>query len=63
MAELLERGQASASDTELQRSLGISRARLSQLLTDLPERDLVVQDVEGASGSGRARTIYRLALP
>jgi energy-coupling factor transporter ATP-binding protein EcfA2 len=63
MAELLERGQASASDAELQRSLGISRARLSQLLTDLLERELVVQDVEGASGPGRPRTIYRPALP
>jgi hypothetical protein len=32
MAELLERGQASASDAELQRSLGMSRAQEARLL-------------------------------
>lgn len=63
MAELLERGQASASDTDLQKSLGVSRARLSQLLGSLYEKDLVVQEVEGASGPGRPRTVYRPALP
>ncbi len=63
MAELLERGHASASDTDLQKSLGVSRARLSQLLGDLHERDLVVQEVEAASGPGRPRTAYRPALP
>jgi len=62
MAELLERGQASASDTELQQALGVGRARLSQLLGELFERDLVIQDVEGSSGPGRPRTVYRPVL-
>ncbi|MDQ3676329.1 MAG: AAA family ATPase [Actinomycetota bacterium] len=62
MAELLERGQASASDSDLQKSLGISRARLSQLFGDLLERELVVQEIEGASGLGRPRTAYRPVL-
>jgi thymidylate kinase/DNA-binding HxlR family transcriptional regulator len=62
-AELLERGQASASDAGLQRSLGLSRARLNQLLRELLEQDLVVQDVELPSGPGRPRTSYRPALP
>ena len=63
MVELLERGQASASDVDLQKSLGVSRARLSQLLSDLLERELVVADVEGPSGPGRPRTVFRPALP
>ncbi|HWC26107.1 MAG TPA: ATP-binding protein [Solirubrobacteraceae bacterium] len=62
MAELLERGQASASDDAVQRSLGITRARLNQLLRELLDHKLVIQDVEAPSGPGRPRTIYRPAL-
>ena len=48
MAELLERGQASPSDRALQTALGLSRARITQLLRELLEQRLV-------SGGHRAR--------
>ena len=59
MAELLDQGAASPSDLELQTSLGVSRARLTKLLRDLLDRDLVVAGVEKNEGVGRPRTIYR----
>lgn len=62
MAELLDRGQASPSDEELQHSLGVSRARLTQLLRDLFKAGLVVADQDRATGQGRPRTSYRPAL-
>lgn len=63
MAELLERGQASPSDEALQASLGVSRARLTQLLRSLLEHHLVITATERADGPGRPRTVYRPALP
>lgn len=63
MAELLERGQASPSDEDLQRTLGVSRARLNQLFRQLLERGLVRAETERADGPGRPRTVYRPAMP
>lgn len=62
MAELLDRGQASPSDEALQRTLGVSRARLTTLLRELLEKELVVTGSERADGPGRPRTVYRPAL-
>ena len=59
MAELLERGQASPSDRALQTALGLSRARITQLLRELLERGLVSAATERADGPGRPRTVYR----
>ncbi len=59
MAELLDRGQASPSEPELQDSLGLTRARLTQLFHMLQENDLVVTEAEPSSGPGRPRLTYR----
>lgn len=63
MAELLGRGQASPSDELLQKTLGVSRARLNQLFRQLLDRGLVAADTERAEGPGRPRTVYRPVLP
>jgi AAA ATPase-like protein len=63
MAELLDRGQASPSDEDLQRTLGVTRSRLSQLFRQLLDDDLVTTESERASGPGRPRIVYRPALP
>ncbi len=62
MAELLDRDQASPSDAELQDSLGLTRARLTQLFHMLQDNGLVVGEAERSSGPGRPRTIYRPKL-
>ena len=62
MLELLERGQASASDAGLQRSLGVSRPRLSQLLSALEDEELVDVLPERREGPGRPRLVYRPRL-
>jgi len=59
MAELLERGSASPSDEALQRSLGVTRARLTQLLREMFEDGLVVAGHSPITGPGRPRTLYR----
>jgi energy-coupling factor transporter ATP-binding protein EcfA2 len=59
MAELLDRGQASPSDESLQKTLGLSRARLTQLLRELLENKLVSASTERPEGPGRPRTVYR----
>lgn len=59
MAELLGRGQASPSEPELQDSLGLTRARLTQLFHLLQENELVVGEAERSSGPGRPRMTYR----
>lgn len=59
MAELLDRGQGGPSDDELRRSLGLSRPRLTKLLHELLEHDLVTASTERAEGPGRPRTVYR----
>jgi hypothetical protein len=63
MAELLGRGQASASDEALQQTLGVTRARLNQLFRQLLEHGLVTAATERADGPGRPRTVYRPVLP
>ena len=62
MAELLDRGQASPSDDELQATLGLTRARLTHLLRDLQGHGLVKGHSERSAGPGRPKTLYRPAL-
>lgn len=57
--ELLDRGQASASDRELQAVLAVSRARLAQMLRDLLEAEVVEAQSAASTGPGRPRTVYR----
>ena len=59
MAELLDLGQASPSDEALLDRLGLTRARVSTLLQQLLEADLVESTVERSDGPGRPRTVYR----
>jgi energy-coupling factor transporter ATP-binding protein EcfA2 len=63
MAELLDRGQASPSDEDLQRLLGVTRSRLTQLLHKMLDQELVTAESERADGPGRPRVVYRPALP
>jgi hypothetical protein len=63
MAELLDRGQASPSDDDLQRTLGVTRSRLTQLFRLLLADKLVMAESERPDGPGRPRTVYRPALP
>lgn len=62
MTELLDRGQASPSDEALQRSLGISRARLTDNLRKLMEAGLVTASAERRDTPGRPRTLYQPAV-
>lgn len=63
MAELLDRGQASPSDDDVQAALGLTRSRLTHLLRQLLEHQLVVAETDRQASPGRPRTIYRPALP
>lgn len=62
MAELLNRGQASPSDADLQVTLGVTRSRLTQMLRQLLASELVTTETERADGPGRPRVVYRPAL-
>jgi hypothetical protein len=62
MAELLNRGQASPSDADLQVTLGVTRSRLTQMLRQLLASELVTAETERADGPGRPRVVYRPAL-
>jgi DNA-binding MarR family transcriptional regulator len=62
MAELLDLGQASPSDEALLDRLGLTRARVSTLLQQLLEADLVESTAERSDRPGRPRTVYRPAL-
>jgi hypothetical protein len=59
LTEIWNRGPVSASDSELQRSLDLSRARLTQVLTAL-ERGGALRSLRdtGSGGMGRPRTLY-----
>jgi energy-coupling factor transporter ATP-binding protein EcfA2 len=63
LAELLDRGRASPSDVELQESLGVTRARLTQLFNQLKDDGLVVSEPLRGDGPGRPRTVFRPDLP
>jgi hypothetical protein len=59
VAEIWSRGAVSASDADLQRTLGVSRARLTQLLTVLANEGTLVSTSRATSGAiGRPRTLY-----
>ncbi len=62
MAELLDLGQASPSDKALLERIGLTRARVSTLLQQLLDADLVESTVERSDRPGRPRTVYRPAL-
>lgn len=55
--ELLDRGPVSASDNDLQQSLGWTRSRIVQVLKELEARNLVVATT-ASQGRGRPRTLY-----
>lgn len=55
-------GPSSASDERLLRTLGWTRARVSQVLTELRSNDLVEQS-ELSQGLGRPRKVWRLRTP
>jgi len=63
MAELLDRGQASPSDADLQAALGVTRSRLTQILRELLDHQLVTVASEQPDGPGRPKAVYRPALP
>lgn len=59
LAEIWGRGAVSASDEALQRSLGLSRARLVQLLRELERAEILTAFPQPTPGStGRPRTMY-----
>jgi energy-coupling factor transporter ATP-binding protein EcfA2 len=62
MAELLDRDQASPSDEDLQSTLGVGRARLTQMFHQLEAEGLVTSEAARPTGPGRPRTVYRPAL-
>jgi energy-coupling factor transporter ATP-binding protein EcfA2 len=62
MAELLDRDQAGPSDEDLQSTLGVSRARLTQTFHQLEAEGLVTSEAGRPTGPGRPRTVYRPAL-
>jgi hypothetical protein len=61
MAELESLGGASASDEELLRRLGWTRARAAQVLGALAEHELVTATDEKNPAGGRPRRVYRPA--
>jgi DNA-binding MarR family transcriptional regulator len=61
MAELFDLGEASPSDQTLLNRLGLTRARVSTLLQQLLEADLVESSIERSDRPGRPRTVYRPA--
>jgi hypothetical protein len=63
LAVLLEEGQGSSSDEQIQHALGVSRSRLTQLFRELLEAELVTAEtVKPEGGPGRPRTVYRARL-
>jgi len=61
LAEIWNRGAVSASDAELQRSSGVSRSRLTELLRSLAEADVLESYPDPGEGrTGRPRTLYQV---
>jgi len=59
LSEIWGRGALSASDPELQRSLGVTRARLTQLLRSLERADVLISFPQASPGAmGRPKTLY-----
>jgi DNA-binding HxlR family transcriptional regulator len=59
LSEIWARGAVSASDPDLQRSLGVTRARLTQLLRELERAGVVTSFRHVNPGTvGRPRTLY-----
>jgi RecA/RadA recombinase len=57
--EIWGRGALSASDTDLQRGLAVTRARLTQLLRELERADILISFPEAREGGmGRPKTLY-----
>lgn len=57
--EIWGRGALSASDPELQRSLGVTRARLTQLLKRLERAEVLISFRQPSPGAmGRPKTLY-----
>lgn len=57
--EIWGRGALSASDPDLQRSLGVTRARLTQLLRILEHADVLASFPQARAGTmGRPKTLY-----
>jgi hypothetical protein len=61
LAEMWSRGAISASDSDLQRSLGVTRNRLTELLRTLAAADVLVATPEASEGRvGRPKMLYSL---
>jgi hypothetical protein len=59
LAEMWARDAVSASDSDLQRSLGVTRNRLTELLRSLAAADVLVATPESAEGRvGRPKMLY-----
>jgi hypothetical protein len=57
--EIWGRGAVSASDSDLQRQLAVTRARLTQLLRKLERADILISFPEARGGGmGRPKTLY-----
>jgi hypothetical protein len=64
VSELWTRDAVSASDEDLQRSLGVTRNRLTELLRTLTEADVLQAAQEPAEGRvGRPKMLYSVRLP
>ena len=64
ISELWTRDAVSASDEDLQRSLGVTRNRLTELLRTLTEADVLQAGQEPADGRvGRPKMLYSVRLP
>ena len=61
LAEIWDRGPVSASDLALQRSVGVSRSRLTELLRALTAARVLESYPDPSAGrAGRPRTLYRV---